>query len=125
MAHDFTKHSPRRPRFAAVDNASFWAAIRRSETQSSAVLPADLRDFSRGGFSFEIESPLEPGEEITLELFDEASEYEVSVPGTVRWIAPTQGQTWLVGCQADAEIDWITIGELLLNKLLLPDESLD
>ena len=124
MSHDFTEYSPRRPRFAAAAHDSFWAAIRRSDAHSAAVVPADLRDFSRGGFSLWIESPLEPNEQITLELLDEASGYEVSVPGTVRWIAPTQDQTWLVGCQTDAEVDWITLGELLLNKLLVPDEAL-
>lgn len=123
MPHDFTEFFPRRPRFSAAANDSLCAAIVRSDAMGAGVLPAELRDFSRGGFSLWLGTPLEDNEQITLELLDEASGYEVSVPGTVRWQIRADDKSWLLGCQACEEIDWTTLGELLLSKVLLPSET--
>lgn len=85
-------------------------------------MDADLVDLSRDGFRLRAAVPLEIGESFFMDLFEEASALHLNLPGVVRWRLEDSDGRWLLGCQSQREIDWETLGELFLNKVLLTDD---
>lgn len=94
---------------------------RRSEGEPSRV-PAELVNLSRGGFQLRTPVPLAVHEAVTLRLRVEESGFETLLSGEVRWQRP-DGDAWLVGCLCDRPIEWESLGELFLGRVLSQDEA--
>lgn len=118
----FSQYVLRRPRHPAAGEQGFPAAIRRATPESPIALAADLVDLSREGFRVRVAQPLEVGESLFLDLFEEQSGLSLTLPATVRWRLAEADGHWLLGCHSKRELEWETLGELFLNKVLLTDD---
>ena len=123
MASDFSRYVLRRPRHPATGDLGFPVAVRRSAPDSPGPIDAGLVDLSREGFRVRSDVPLEIGESLFMDLFEETSGLRLTLPGTVRWRLAEGDGRWLLGCQSKRQLDWETLGELFLNKVLLADDS--
>ena len=85
------------------------------------LVQAELQDLSRIGYLVKIPAPLNTQRPLNLRLSIEASQIELTLPGTVRWQRPIENGTWLAGCQSDRPIEWETLGELFLSGVLSTD----
>jgi len=120
---DFSQYVFRRPRHPTTGLMGYPVSVRRSAPQSPGPLEAALVDLSRDGFRVRSLEPLEIGESVSIEIFEESSKLSVSLAGVVRWRLEDGDGGWLAGCQAKRQLDWETLGELFLNRVLLADGS--
>jgi hypothetical protein len=78
-------------------------------------------DLSREGFRLRVAQPLEIGEALWLDLFEETSGFSLTLPATVRWRLEEPDGRWLLGCRSKRQLEWETLGELFLSKVLLAE----
>jgi hypothetical protein len=121
MAYSISQFVLRLPRHAASGDAGFPVAVRRSTAESPVAVAADLLDLSRHGFRLRTAVPLEIGESLYLDVFEEKSGLTLALPATVRWRLEEPDRRWLLGCQTKQELDWETLGELFLSQVLVAD----
>jgi len=123
MAYSISQFVLRLPRHPAAGEAGFPVAVRRCTPESPVAIAADLLDLSRNGFRLRTALPLEIGESLYLDIFEERSSLTLALPATVRWRLEEPDGRWLLGCQAKRELDWETLGELFLNEVLLTNSG--
>jgi hypothetical protein len=116
-------HVLRQPRHPAVGEAGFPVALRRCTPEPPPAIAADLIDLSRNGFRLRAAQPLEIGEAFFLDIFEEKSTLTVSLAATVRWRLEEADGQWLLGAQSKRQLDWETLGELFLNRVLVADRG--
>ena len=118
MSSPYSPFVLRLPRHPAAGEAGFPVAIRRCTPEPPGAIAARLIDLSRGGFRLRAAQPLEVGEAFLLDIFEEQSALTVTVPGPVRWRLEEADGRWLFGCQSKRQLDWETLGELFLHRVL-------
>ena len=118
MAFDQPDFVARRPRYDAAEEQAAEVTVRRLAVETADRVEAELVNISRDGFQIQTSVPLAAKEVIVLELRHPQSGLEFSLPGTICWQAPQDDSTWLHGCQSARPLDWETLGELFLNKIL-------
>ena len=121
MPHDFLQYTARRPRYQAREASPARLEVRRLAGKQPSLIAAELVDFSRSGFRLRLAAPVEVKENLSIELHVEQSQSPWQFPATVRWQRAEGSQSWLVGCQAQSEVDWETLGELFLRGILSTD----
>jgi len=114
---------PHRPRQHLVDADALHVQIQRQVDGAGDVHHATLIDISRHGFCVQTSTPLDDEEAVVLRLRDDNSGMDLTLAGTVRWQREPKNDTWLIGCSADQELAWETLGELFLNGILCADET--
>jgi len=110
----FVARRPRHPALTA-DGLPVTVAV---QPDGDDWIEGRLKNLSRDGFQLAVPEPFPLGEEITFRLFDPESEYECTVRGTVRWSTEVAPGRHTVGCQSTEAIDWTTLGELFLRRML-------
>lgn len=121
----YPSYYPHRPRHHVVDPDSLHVQIQRRLDDVLGVLQALLIDISRNGFCVQIAAPLADEEAVVLRLRDDNSGMDLTLAGTVRWQREQDDGAWSIGCSADQELAWETLGELFLNGILRTDDSAD
>jgi hypothetical protein len=114
---------PHRPRHQVVDPDALHVQLQRRVDDVFGVLSAILLDISRNGFCVQISAPVMEEEGVVLRLHDDNSGMDLTLAGTVRWQREQDDGAWAIGCSADHELAWETLGELFLNGILRMDES--
>lgn len=66
---------------------------------------------------------LERGERISVRLIPLDTSCDNTLDATVQWLRMSDGNTYVVGCQFDDEIDFETLGELFLDGVLDTDNA--
>ena len=66
---------------------------------------------------------LERGERISVRLIPLDTSPDNTLDATVQWMRMSNGNTYVVGCQFDNEIEFETLGELFLDGLLDTDNA--
>jgi hypothetical protein len=113
---------PHRPRHHVVDPDSLHVQLQRRVDELVGVLQGMLIDISRQGFCVAVANPLAEDEAVVLRLHDDNSGMDLTLAGTVRWSRESNDGRWSVGCSADQELAWETLGELFLNGILRMDD---
>ncbi len=120
MSSPSWKSNLRRPRYESSGTHEARVELElRSEGGPSRV-PAELVNLSRDGFQLRTPAPLAVGEAVTLRLRVEESGFETTLSGKVRW-KRSEGEARLVGCLCDRPIEWESLGELFLGRVLSQD----
>lgn len=122
MSSECPSNYPHRPRHHVVDPDSLHVQIQQRVDGVVGVLPATLLDISRNGFCVQTNRPLAEDESVVLRLHDDNSGMDLTLAGTVRWLREQDGKGWSIGCSADQELAWETLGELFLNGILRMEE---
>ena len=78
-------------------------------------------NLSRNGFQLRTTAPLARGESITLQMRDPQTGFQTSLPATVKWRRAADDGWWSYGGTFTETVDWETLGELFLNKILDAD----
>lgn len=123
MASTYTSNCPHRPRHHVVDPDSLHVQLQRRVDDVLGVLPAVLLDISRNGFCVQTTRPVTTEEPVVLRLHDDNSGMDLTLAGTVRWSREGDDGAWSIGCVADQELAWETLGELFLNGILQMDDT--
>lgn len=119
MAAEYQGYWARKPRYAG--NQSHRLEVRLERPADPAPAPAaELVDLSRSGMQLRASAPVATGESIVVRLRDVESGVDLSLPATVRSLAPERPGAWRVGCRFTREVPLETLGELFLNDILMP-----
>jgi hypothetical protein len=118
---DFLDFEARSPRHETTGTARLAVEVKCRSASPAEPREAQLIDLSRGGFQLLVPIQLVQHETISARIRDEKSGLQFDLSGHVRWQRQTTDGKWLVGCQADQELDWETMGELFLNEILVLD----
>jgi hypothetical protein len=123
----------RKPRHQVADASLLNVRLDRGGACSPASLTAELIDFARNGAQLRIAggpelTSLAKEEAVVLSLHSQKMEFDIRLPGKIRWQHAEGPGMWLVGCEFDEEVSLETLGELFLNEILSdgrsePDES--
>ena len=112
----------RQPRHFVQDAKNLTIGIMRSASLKSGESAPEIIDFSRGGFRFRSEEPVQESETIVLRLADEANGLSLELPGTVRWTRDLTDNRHEAGVQFESEIDYEELGDLFIAGFLSTDE---
>jgi hypothetical protein len=117
MSDDFVRYTARRPRYEATVLPP-RLEVRRSAEKQPQSIAAELVDFSRGGFRLRLEFPLEAEEVVRVEFPPALTGSPLGLTAAVCWQRVEQSGSWLIGCKAQSEVNWETLGELFLRGVL-------
>jgi hypothetical protein len=107
----------RRPRHRPTREDGLPVTVHPTGAEDETV-DGRLKNLSRDGFQLTMPTAYELGQQIAFRLSDPQTQYEFDVEGTVRWSTENPSGEHTVGCQATAAIDWSTLGELFLRRML-------
>ena len=115
MTADISRQVLRLPRHPAVQEQGVPVTV---TTQSTPPTSARLLDLSRHGFRLRCPLGLALGEELRLELRREQCGLDLALRGSIRWRQGEASGAFVLGCESAQPLDWETLGELFLHRVL-------
>ena len=120
---DILTQTVRHTRHGVSETGAVSIEIIVGDQSSNADAPAEVVDFSRGGFRLRWGAALQKGEPLEFRCTDHSSELSLALPGTVRWCRELADKRFEAGVQFEQEIDYEHLGQLFIAGFLSAEEA--
>lgn len=104
--------APREPRYHLRDPQVANVVLERADGASPTNVSAELRDISRSGAKLFVPICLPFEEVIVIRIEIPVLDLQLDVAATVRWVRPTDGAAWSVGCVFNHPLSDPVVGKL-------------